>query len=300
MLALAQLVSVTSVLALLLSGFLEPERKRMRLGMFLRNSGPASRREIMKGCAEAADKMGLDDLWVVDHIAIPPDDAEGSGGRYVDPLATLAFAAGFTNSIRLGISVLVAPYRAALPTAKWLASIQELSDGRLCSGFGVGWMPAEFKALGIDRRKRGAITDETLSVILRCFSEEEMELNGQRFLFKPRPKRPKILIGGGAASSLPRIVKYGDGWMPTNLNPKALEAPAAELKAAMSAAAKPEPEIIPLSTLPLDDLGAGVECLMAYADAGATGIDHPGRYRDVEEFCYNVERLLEIKIRAGY
>jgi len=268
--------------------------------MFLRNSGPPSTPEIIKGCAEAADKMGLDDLWVLDHVAIPPDDAEGSGGRYVDPLATLAFAAGFTNSIRLGISVLVAPYRAALATAKWLAAIQELSNGRLCAGFGVGWMAAEFKALGIDRRKRGVITDETLSIILRCFSEEEMELNGQRFLFKPQPERPQILIGGGAASSLPRIVKYGDGWMPTNLNPEALKGPAAKLKAAMSAAVKPKPEIIPLSILPLDDIGEGAECLSAYADAGATGIDHPGRYGNVDEFCRNVERLLEIKNRAGY
>ena len=110
----------------------------MRIGMFLRNSGPPSTRDIITGCAEAADKMGIDDLWVLDHMAIPPDDAEGSGGRYIDPLATLAFAAGITKSVRLGVSVLIAPYRAALPTAKWLASIQELSGGRLCAGFGVG------------------------------------------------------------------------------------------------------------------------------------------------------------------
>jgi alkanesulfonate monooxygenase SsuD/methylene tetrahydromethanopterin reductase-like flavin-dependent oxidoreductase (luciferase family) len=120
----------------------------------------------------AADKMGLDDLWVLDHMAIPPDDAEGSGGRYVDPLATLAFAAGITESVRLGVSVLIAPYRAPLPTAKWLASIQELAAGRLCAGFGVGWMAAEFKALGIDRQRRGAITDETLEVILACFAAD--------------------------------------------------------------------------------------------------------------------------------
>lgn len=271
----------------------------MRVGMFLRNSGPPSTREIITGCAEAADKVGLDDLWVLDHLAIPPDAAEGSGGRYVDPLATLAFAAGITKSVRLGASVLIAPYRAALPTAKWLASIQELSGGRLCAGFGVGWMAAEFQALGVDRQKRGAITDETLSVIQACFAADEVELNGQRFLFKPRPERPPILIGGAAANALPRVIKYGDGWMPNSLDPDALRAPAAELNAAMLVAGKPQPEIIPLSMLPLDDIGAGADRLAAFADAGATGIDHPGRYTDVDDFCRNAARILEVKSRAG-
>ncbi len=272
----------------------------MRVGMFLRNSGPPSTREIITGCAEAADKMGIDDLWVLDHIAIPPDDAEGSGGRYVDPLATLAFAAGITRTVRLGVSVLIAPYRAALPTAKWLASIQELSDGRLCAGFGVGWMAAEFQALGVDRQKRGAITDDTLEVIVACFADDEVELNGQRFLFKPRPERPPVLIGGAAGNAIPRVVRYGDGWMPNSLDPDALKAPATELIAAMQAAGKSRPEIIPLSMLPLEDIGEGAERLAAFADAGATGIDHPGRYADVGEFCRNAERILEIKSRAGY
>ena len=60
----------------------------MRLGMLLRNSGPVATADFIAGCAGAAEAAGLDDLWVLDHIAIPPDDAEGSGGRYLDALAT--------------------------------------------------------------------------------------------------------------------------------------------------------------------------------------------------------------------
>jgi len=265
----------------------------MRTGLFLRNSGPPSTRDLISGCARAADAMGIDDLWVLDHIAIPPDDAEGSGGRYVDPLATLAFAAGITERVRLGASVLIAPYRAPLPTAKWLASIQELSEGRLCAGFGVGWMAAEFQALGIERRRRGAITDETLAAIHTCFAADEVELNGQRFLFKPRPARPPIIIGGAAATALPRVIRYGDGWIPTGLDPSALRAPADELKAGMAAAGKAPPEIIPLASLPLDDIGAAAAMLADYREAGATGIDHPARYESVDEFTLNAERLLE-------
>src|SRR5262249_59689855 len=118
-------------------------------------------------------------------------------GRYLDPLATLAYLAGVTTRVGLGTAVLVLPYRAALPTAKWAATIQELSNGRLLLGVGVGWMAAEFRALGIDHRRRGRITDETLTVLDACFADDVVHANGQPFLFKPRPARPPLFIGGG-------------------------------------------------------------------------------------------------------
>src|SRR5262245_38787145 len=102
----------------------------MKLGLFLRNMGPQSARETIVECARAAEAAGIDDLWVADHIAIPPDDAEGSEGRYLDPLATLAYLAGVTTRIGLGTGVLVVPYRPPLATAKWVATVQELSGGR--------------------------------------------------------------------------------------------------------------------------------------------------------------------------
>jgi alkanesulfonate monooxygenase SsuD/methylene tetrahydromethanopterin reductase-like flavin-dependent oxidoreductase (luciferase family) len=122
----------------------------MKLGFVLRNMGAASDPAIVAAVARAADATpGIDDLWVVDHIAIPPDQAEGSNGRYLDPLATLAWVAGCTTRVGLGTGVLVLPYRPALPTAKWVATIQELSGGRLLLGVGVGWMEAEFRAVPV-------------------------------------------------------------------------------------------------------------------------------------------------------
>src|SRR2546428_1800155 len=155
----------------------------MKLGLYLRNMGPQSTRATLLECARAADAAGIDDLWVADHIAIPPDDAEGSGGRYLDPLATLAVLAGATTRIGLGTGVLVLPYRPALATAKWVATIQELSAGRLRLGVGVGWMEAEFRALGVAKARRGAIADATLEFLHRCFAADEVEAHGQRFLF---------------------------------------------------------------------------------------------------------------------
>ena len=142
----------------------------MHLGVTLRNMGDQSTPETLAACAALTEEAGLESAWVVDHIAIPPDDAEGSGGRYLDPLVTLAWLAGATTRIRLGVGVLILPYRSALPTAKQIASLQELSGERLILGVGVGWMEAEFKALGVDRSQRGKITDEALDLLNRCFA----------------------------------------------------------------------------------------------------------------------------------
>jgi alkanesulfonate monooxygenase SsuD/methylene tetrahydromethanopterin reductase-like flavin-dependent oxidoreductase (luciferase family) len=66
----------------------------MKIGMGLRNMGDVADRATLTDCAQAADSAGIDSLWVFDHVAIPPDEAEGSGGLYLDPLATLAYVAG--------------------------------------------------------------------------------------------------------------------------------------------------------------------------------------------------------------
>lgn len=196
----------------------------MKLGITLRNMGEQSTPDLMADCAKAAEDAGLDSIWITDHIAIPTDDAEGSGGRYLDTLTTLAWLAGVTSRIKLGSGVLILPYRPKLPTAKQIATVQELSKGRLLLGVGVGWMEAEFKALGVDRKDRGRITDETLEFLNECFESDEVELNRQEFLFKPRPPKPKILVGGSAPHALERAVKYGDGWLPMAQSPDQIAA----------------------------------------------------------------------------
>jgi probable F420-dependent oxidoreductase len=267
----------------------------MRLDITLRNMGPESTPELVRECARLAEDGGLDALWLADHIAIPPDDAEGSNGRYLDPLATLAFLAAATTRIGLGVGILVLPYRPPLPTAKWLATIQELSHGRLLFGAGVGWMAPEFRALGVDRRRRGAIADETLGVIARCFAADEVELNGQRFLFRPRPPRPPILVGGAPPHALRRAARFGDGWMPIGLAPDALRPHVDELRRLAAAAGKPAPEVAVMTRLPLDDVGAARVLVDAYAAAGATRVIHGARYREASEYARQVDALAGVR-----
>ncbi|MDD9963161.1 MAG: LLM class flavin-dependent oxidoreductase, partial [Gammaproteobacteria bacterium] len=181
----------------------------IRLGIQIRTQGPQSDAAIMVACAEAAERAGLDDIVVVDHIAIPPDDIEGSGGRYLDPLGALLFLAAKTSHIGLGTGVLVLPYRPILPTAKVVATLQELSGCRLRLGVGVGWMPAEFNALGVPRNQRGRLFNEGLEFLNRAFASDRITENGQDFMFLPRPMRPPLLIGGTPPYAFNRAVAHG-------------------------------------------------------------------------------------------
>ena len=237
----------------------------MKFGLHLRNSGPHATRDMLRDCARTADATaGIDDLWVFDHIAIPPDQAEGSGGRYIDPLVTLAFIAGITERISIGTKVLILPYRPTLPTAKWVAGIQELSNGRMLFGVGVGWMEEEFRALGVDRSRRGEITDDALEIIHRCFASDDVEINGQRFLFRPRPARPPIYVGG------------------------------AELRNLFLEAGKPEPEILVQLRSSVDGIAGLKDRIGALGDIGVTRIAINAAHERVDEFREIAERVARL------
>ncbi|MGH6921466.1 MAG: TIGR03619 family F420-dependent LLM class oxidoreductase, partial [Geminicoccaceae bacterium] len=264
----------------------------MKLGLQLRNMGPQSTRTLIAEAARAAEAAGIDDLWVADHLALAPEDSEGSDGRYVEPLATLAFLAGITERVGLAVGVLIVPYRPALVTAKWISSIQELSAGRLILGVGVGWMDKEFRALGVDPRRRGATTDRALAFLHACFERDEVEANGQTFLFRPRPPRPPIIVGGAPPHAIRRAVRFGEGWMPTGAHAKVLAAGIASLREGMAAAGKPSFEVVLLQALPVDDGEALASRLGELAALGVTRVVHPWRYEDAGEVARVAARLV--------
>jgi probable F420-dependent oxidoreductase len=272
----------------------------MKIGTAIRNMGPAATSACIVHCATKAEAIGLEHIWTVDHIAIPPDDAEGSNGRWLDPLATIAFLAAATSRIQLGISVLVLPYRPALPTAKWVASIQELSGGRLLLGVGPGWMQPEFTALGIDRKKRGQITDQTIDFIRECFDapNDVVEMNGQAFLFRPKPAAPPIYVGGMTDRALERTIRCGDGWLPVGIDPEKLQPRIERLKELAAAAGKPCPDIILIGTLP-DDQAQAVDQLAQCQELGATDYIQASRYANEQEFDRIALRLEDLKRQFG-
>jgi probable F420-dependent oxidoreductase len=273
----------------------------MKFGIAIRNMGPQSDPKTVRRCAKAAEQLGFDGLFVSDHLCIPPDQTEGSGGRYLDVVAALGFLAGITDRIRLGISVLVLPYRPAVLTAKQLATIQELSGERVILGVGVGWMKPEFDALGVDFKKRGAIATETLAVIHHLFANEAAAYNGPivkfpAFVFQPRPARPPIWVGGNSARAVERVLRYGDGWHPM-LRLEDLKTRVKELKDKARAMKRPEPEVIWRRGVRPDAVAGARDVVTSAREAGVTYfIVDFGRYADADQFERAAESFMNTAV----
>ena len=267
----------------------------MRFGFALRLMGTAANAGVLRESALRAEAAGLDTLWVPDHIAIPPDETEGSNGRYLDALSSLAWLAAATDRIRLGTAVLVIPYRATLPTAKVIATLQELSGDRLELGVGVGWMEAEFRALGVERNKRGHLTDEFLAFLHSASEAEqdEVELNGQPFVFRPNPTRPRLWIGGGAPHALERAAKFGEGWMPMGDDPDKIRSHAEELRSRFAERRRGTPEIAVFGALGRRSVEDDLDRLHALEALGVTEYIQGARYEDLDGFARSFEPFLE-------
>jgi probable F420-dependent oxidoreductase len=263
----------------------------VQLGVTLRNMGAQSTPATMRACALAAEAAGLESLWITDHIAIPPDDAEGSDGRYVDPLTTLAWMAGFTERIKLGVGVMVLPYRPPLPFAKSVSAVQELSTGRLLLGVGIGWMQSEFRALGVPLHERGRRSDATLEFLNRCFAEDVVSANGQDFLFKPRPAKPPVLVGGSAPHALARAARFGDGWLPMGGKPAALAASIADYRRRTDLAGRPPGSVTVMTGLDSTDVGAARARIEEYDAIGVTRIICAVRYADLTAYRSRIDSL---------
>lgn len=263
----------------------------MKIAVTLRNMGPQSTPEILREGALAAESLGFDSLWITDHIAIPPDDSAGSEGRYLDPLATLAWLGAATRRIGLGTGVVILPYRPALPLAKQIATVQELCANRLLLGVGIGWMDAEFKALGVDRHQRGAISDATLVFINQCFADDITEANGQPFLFRPRPPKPPILVGGAAPHALRRAARLADGWLPMGLEPPALEAAMAQYRVLTRELGRPAGSVTLMRGLPLADADRCRQLIDQYRQIGVERLVCALRYDTAGEYIGQLERL---------
>lgn len=272
----------------------------MKIGLNLRNWGPYATPDQIAECARIADQSSLDSLWVNDHIGLPHGEWNNDYGislemgSILDPLAVLSFVAAVTTRISIGTAVLVVPYRPALITAKWVASIQALSKERLLLGVGPGYLDEEFKALGVLRSRRGRITDDALQLLHDAFANEVITLNGQALEFNPRPRRPPLLIGGAPNIAIPRAVRLGDGWMPVGILPPELKKHIADMDQLALKAGREKLQVVAMKTLPLDSVNAAIELVRAYRDAGATHLVHTQSYSNPREYQAIVDSLAQV------
>ncbi|MEM7250552.1 MAG: TIGR03619 family F420-dependent LLM class oxidoreductase [Pseudomonadota bacterium] len=169
-----------------------------------------------------AESLGFDTLFLNDHIIVKgPDEMVASWGNTFDPLVTLGYLAARTERIRLGTSVLIMPYRQAVTSAKMIATLDQLSDGRMTVGVGAGWVEAEFDALGVSYDDRGPRTDEYLRVWQACWAPDPVSFKGEYVNFeamrcspKPIQQPPPIWIGGSSRPALRRAAAFAAVWQP--------------------------------------------------------------------------------------
>jgi len=203
----------------------------MRIGFSLLNNWGIEDAQALVGLACRAEELGVDSVWVHDHVFNVGHVLDRIGGKpYYEPLTLLSFVAARTTRVRLGTSVLVLPYHNPIRLAKTAATLDVVSGGRLILGVGVGLIEQEMLAMGSPFAERGALTDGAIAVMRALWSQDEPRFDGtyHRFAgmkFSPKPlQKPSIpvVIGGVSRAAIRRAARLGDGWQPLGLSPEAL------------------------------------------------------------------------------
>jgi probable F420-dependent oxidoreductase len=211
----------------------------MQVGFNLPNSGALATPAIMSRIAREGEALGYDYLTVTDHVVLPDMAEPGypyseTGAFYStdsahrhEMLTLAAWLASVTTRVRLVLAVLVVPHRPAVLAAKQLATIDQLSGGRLTVGIGAGWLKAEFDAVVTTPfAERGAVTDEYVAAFRTLWTERTPQIAGHYLrygglLLEPKPVQrphPPIWVGGESGPSLRRAARLGDAWYPIGSN----------------------------------------------------------------------------------
>lgn len=182
--------------------------------------------------AQLIEQLGYNSMWLPDHVVFFPEYSSEypyeSGGKkevhtvlgVLDPLIAASSIAAATSTLRIGTYVYVVPQRDPIVTARQVACVDQLSNGRFEFGVGVGWSEEEYAVLGTPFERRGARMDDYLRAFRALWSADEVsEYHGEFVDIPPLYAHPKpvqerlpIIVGGNSAASMRRIVENGDGW----------------------------------------------------------------------------------------
>jgi probable F420-dependent oxidoreductase len=200
----------------------------VKFGTFITSQRP----ERISANIRKAEECGFESAWIGEHLILPvnytskyPYSPDGGFPAppdvpFHDPMLALAFAAAVTSQIKLATGVFVVPLRNPVTTAKAVASLDVLSNGRVIFGVGVGWFAEEFAVTGASFHDRALRTREYIEMMKALWTQDDpayagktVSVEGVRFYPKPVQKpHPPIVVGGTSASAIKRAVRYGDGW----------------------------------------------------------------------------------------
>ncbi len=211
----------------------------MQIGFTLPQVGPlASQAPQVARYAREVEGLGADSLWVIDRLLSPPDPQVGYNGadtfpdefnQLLDPFVLLGVAASATSRVQVGSNILNAPWYPPALLARQLTTLDVLSGGRLVPGFGSGWSPEEFEAVGVPMKERGARLDETLDALDQLWTADIAEFHGRhwhvpatRASLKP-VRKPPIYLAAFTPAAMRRVARRADGWLPGILPPHAVD-----------------------------------------------------------------------------
>lgn len=192
----------------------------MRFGVMIPHFLDLASPENIRTVTQTAEDLGFDSVWTTDHVAIVEQLQPRFGTVVYEATSILAYLTGITRTVRLGISALILPYRNPIITAKVLAGIDALSEGRLIVAAASGWCREEFEALGVPYTERGKLSDEALRVMLELWTSERPRWDGLRYRFKDiaffpksvQQPHPPLWIGGNSARGMRRAIEFGEAW----------------------------------------------------------------------------------------
>jgi len=209
------------------------------------------------------EARGFESLWIPEHTHIPasrrtPYPAGGDLPKEYwhtyDPFLALTAAAMATTRLKLATGICLVIERDPIITAKEVATLDRLSDGRAIFGIGGGWNAEEMENHGTEYKTRWRLLRERVLAMKEIWTKDEAEFHGEFVNFDPiraYPKplqkpHPPILMGGSGATTFDRVVEYCDGWMPIAMRPSELQEKIPALKRQAEAAGR-DPNSISVS-----------------------------------------------------
>jgi probable F420-dependent oxidoreductase len=194
----------------------------MRIGLGAPVAGAWASAGNLTGFAGRAERLGYDSLWTFQRLLVPDGTTMDPVYQSVlDPMVALGYLAAVTSRIRLAVAVVNLPFVTPLYLAKQAATVDMISGGRLDLGLGIGWLPEEFTASGAVTARRGARTEEYLTVLRQLWTGHNDAFHGEFYDIPagrqaPAPVQrpgPPILLGGLSAPAMDRAARVADGWV---------------------------------------------------------------------------------------